>query len=67
VDVSPVVTADGEEEWTIKQILDERRHGCGYQYLVRWRGWGLEEDRWLSGRELADMAALDVWLGIPEH
>jgi hypothetical protein len=65
--LGPVVTIDGEEEWTIEWILDERRRGRGYQYLVRWQGWGPEEDRWLSGRKLADTAALDAWLSVPEH
>jgi len=35
----PVVTPDGEEEWFVDWILDERRRGRGYQYLVRWSGY----------------------------
>jgi hypothetical protein len=58
----PVVTADGEEEWLIDRIIDERVRGRGRQYLVRWVGWGAEEDRWLPGRELIQTEALDVWL-----
>ena len=27
------------------------------------RGWGPEEDRWLSGADLAEAEALDIWLG----
>jgi hypothetical protein len=57
-----VVTVNGEEEWQIDRIIDERAHGHGRQYLVRFDGWGPEEDRWLSGREMADTEALDVWL-----
>jgi hypothetical protein len=58
----PVVTDNGEEEWFINHILDERARGKGKQYLVRWRGWGAEEDRWLPGRELKDTKALEHWL-----
>ena len=58
----PVVTADGTEEWVIDCIIDERTRGRGRQYLVRWQGWGAEEDRWLPGRELSDTEALDDWL-----
>jgi hypothetical protein len=57
-----VVTDNGEEEWFIDRILDERAHGKGKQYLVRWRGWGAEEDRWLPGHELKDTEALEHWL-----
>lgn len=58
----PVITDAGEQEWLIDRILDERIRGKGHQYLVRWHGWGAEEDRWLPGRELTDTEALDVWL-----
>jgi len=58
----PVITLDGQEEWLIDRILDEHVHGKSRQFLVRWRGWGPEEDRWLPGRELADTEALDNWL-----
>ena len=58
----PVVTDSGEEEWLIDRILDEQIHRCGHQFLVRWCGWGAEEDQWLPGQELTDMEALDNWL-----
>jgi hypothetical protein len=58
----PVITEDGAKEWLIDRIIDERTHGRGCQYLVRWRGWGPEEDRRLPGHELTDTEALDNWL-----
>jgi hypothetical protein len=58
----PVVTIDGQEEWAVDSIIDERRRGRGFQYLVRWVGYGPEEDRWLPGSELKDAHALNVWL-----
>ncbi|KAI0045323.1 hypothetical protein FA95DRAFT_1461908, partial [Auriscalpium vulgare] len=58
----PVLTADGEEEWEIEDIIDERRRGRGVQYLVRWKNWGDEDAQWLPSRELQDCAALDRWL-----
>jgi hypothetical protein len=58
----PIITDAGEQEWLIDRILDKRICGKGHQYLVRWHGWGAEEDRWLPGHELTDMEALDVWL-----
>lgn len=58
----PVVTPDGKEEWLTDSIIDQRSQGHGHQYLVRWVGWGPEEDRWLPGREVAETEALDTWL-----
>jgi hypothetical protein len=59
----PVVTGHSEEEWTIEKIVDERRVGRGRQYLVKWVGYGEEENRWLPGRELDDCEVLDIWEG----
>jgi hypothetical protein len=43
----PVVTSEGEVEWTIEKIVDEHKRGKGKQYLVKWVGYGEEENRWL--------------------
>lgn len=56
------VVINGEEEYYVDKILEERKQGRGVQYLVRWCGYGAEEDRWLPGRELQDCEALDIWL-----
>ena len=53
---------DGSAEYLIRDIVDERRCGNGFRYLIRWTGYGPEEDHWLSGSKLKDMEALDIWL-----
>jgi len=58
----PVVTPDGEEEWLVEKIVDEWHRGRGYQYLVRWSGYGVESDCWVRAQDLEDNEALDVWL-----
>ena len=58
----PVTTDHGDKEWYIRDIIDERRRGRGFQYLVRWLGYDKEFDRWLPGSELEDTEALDIWL-----
>ncbi|OJT10036.1 hypothetical protein TRAPUB_13488 [Trametes pubescens] len=57
-----VVDTDGEKEYPVERILDCRPRGRGYQYLVRWLGYGPEHDSWLPGREVAKLAALDAFL-----
>jgi hypothetical protein len=57
----PVMLNDNEE-FFVDRIIDERKCGRGKRYLVRWLGYGPEDDRWLPGRELEDCEALDIWL-----
>jgi hypothetical protein len=56
------MTADGEMEYFIDKIVDERTRGHGKQFLVRWLGYGAEADLWLPRRELADTEAYAEWL-----
>jgi Chromo (CHRromatin Organisation MOdifier) domain len=62
----PVLTEDGLEEFLVQEILDSRRRGRGWQYLVRWVGYSAEHDRWLSRSALEDCEALDRWLELQE-
>ena len=64
----PVVTEDGQVEWEIESLLDRRRRGRGWQYLVRWKGYPPSADSWVAGSEVEDCAALDRFLadnGLP--
>ena len=63
-ELEPIITEDGNKEQYIDKILDARRHRRGYQYLVRWRGFGHEHDEWPPGSELEDCEALDIWLAL---
>ena len=58
----PVVGPNGEEEWFVEQILDRKRAGRGWRYLVRWQGYGPEHDSWLPGRDVRECEALDTFL-----
>ena len=61
-ELGPIIMEDVNEEQYIDKILDACQHGQGYQYLIRWCGFGQEHDKWLPGSKLEDCEALDVWL-----
>jgi hypothetical protein len=56
------VTPEGAEKYLVDRIIGERRGHGGIQYLVRWVGYGSEEDLWLPRSNLKDNVALDIWL-----
>lgn len=57
----PVLTDSGLEEYLIQDIIDSRKRDRGWQFLVRWTGYGAEHDSWLPARELDECTALNVW------
>ena len=58
----PITTKDGTEEHFIHNIINERCIGCGHCYLVHWVGYRPEDDEWMTGSQLKDTEALNVWL-----
>jgi hypothetical protein len=47
----------GEERYKVEEVIDSRMRCRRLQYLVRWEGYGLEENSWLSE---ADLDAADL-------
>lgn len=58
----PVIMENSESEYFIRDIINKRRVGHGYRYLVHWKGYGPEENCWLPTSKLKDTKALDIWL-----
>lgn len=62
------VEVDGEEEYFIDRIIDHKKVGRSYKYLVRWAGEHAGGDRWLSEKFLTETEALEkYWNNRPEE
>ena len=46
------VIVDGEQEYEVDEILDSRLRNAKLQFLVSWKGYGREENSWVSERDL---------------
>ena len=55
------IMVDGVEEYTVEKIVAHRKVGRGYQYQVKFVGWGPEHERWIAGWELEDNEAIDLY------
>ena len=42
----PPIEIDGEQVYEVTDILDSRRRGRKVLYLIRWEGYGPEDDTW---------------------
>uniref|UniRef100_A0A8C5MTX2 Chromo domain-containing protein n=1 Tax=Leptobrachium leishanense TaxID=445787 RepID=A0A8C5MTX2_9ANUR len=46
------LVAIGDDEYEVQKILDSRFYRCRLEYLVRWTGYGPEEDSWIPATEV---------------
>ncbi|XP_046545026.1 chromo domain-containing protein cec-3-like [Haliotis rubra] len=52
-----MASSDSESSYEVDQILNQRKRKGVVEYLVRWRGFGKEEDSWEPLKNLANCAA----------
>jgi hypothetical protein len=43
---------DGQQEYEVEEIIDDRSHRHKQQYLVRWLGYPTSENSWVNAKDL---------------
>ena len=68
LDAPGPVEIDREEEYFIDRIVDHKKIGCSYKYLVCWKGEHAGADRWITEKCLIETEALEkYWEECPKE
>ncbi|SGY26736.1 BQ5605_C018g08765 [Microbotryum silenes-dioicae] len=55
------IIVQGNEEWEVEHIVDEKGKGKRKKFLVKWKGWADSDNTWEPRSHLEETAALDRW------
>ena len=47
-----LILVDHNAEYEVEEILKHYRHPCYFYYVLRWKGYGPEEDIWVPEADL---------------
>jgi hypothetical protein len=59
--VSKTPMDDNDERYDIEAILNHRGRKGAYEYLVRWKGYGREEDSWEPAKQFDSPAMIEQY------
>jgi hypothetical protein len=48
----PPELIDGEEEYQVEEIIDERTNRRKKQYLIKWVGYPASENKWVNAKDI---------------
>jgi transposase InsO family protein len=57
----PIRNEEEPPGYIIEGIVDVRKKGRGYEYLIKWKNYGVEDNTWEPRRSLADDEMLRQW------
>ncbi|SGY18646.1 BQ5605_C014g07425 [Microbotryum silenes-dioicae] len=55
------VVVQGNEEWEVDRIVDEKGKGKRKRYLVKWKGWADSDNTWEPRAHLEETIVLEEW------
>lgn len=55
------IDVNGEKEWVVEAITDEKGRGRNRRFLVKWLGWPDDQSSWEPLSTVEDLDALDAW------
>lgn len=55
------IEVEGEKEWVVEAIKDEKGKGGSRRFLVKWLGWLDDQCTWEPLAAVEDLAAMDEW------
>ncbi|SGY96154.1 BQ5605_C036g11546 [Microbotryum silenes-dioicae] len=55
------VVVQGNEEWEVDRIVDEKGKGQRKRYLVKWKGWADSDNTWEPRAHLEETIVLEEW------
>ena len=52
-----------DQHWEVFKVLDHRvmTNNCGYEYLVRWKGFGAEDDSWVPATDFDGLKVIKTY------